>query len=171
MSTMNSKIQNCLNPSCGNDPNQFHMTAKNGPISFPYSPPTNNRYKVHNAPKELSQCRVDVTRKGDMAFNVAVFDSTGTQKGSNALSDFSNGGNYPLVLTGLPAPLRFGKLGPFQASGAGMQFVYDSNPPFYWFSSATGSSTKYLADGHYCSVLNTGTGSQDLKCYFPCTVP
>ncbi|KAL8646609.1 MAG: hypothetical protein Q9226_006784, partial [Calogaya cf. arnoldii] len=56
------------------------MTAKVGPIGFPYVPSTSNRYKQHGTATDLLQCRVDVKRTGDMAFNIVAYDGTGTQK-------------------------------------------------------------------------------------------
>lgn len=162
---MNSKVQNCINPVCGGDPLQFHMTAKNGAINFPYTPATSSRYKQHGKPTDLSQCRVDVHRQGDQGFSIYVFDSTGTEKGRGFMSAFANTASK--IITGLPATLQFDKFGPFAASGAGMGFQYNSNPPFNWFGTTTGSSLQYQPDGKYCSVVTSGT-VQDLKCYFPC---
>ena len=163
----NNRTGNCAAASCNGDPLQFYMTAKNTGITFPYNPTTNSRYKVPRTTRDISQCRVDVHRQGDNFFNVAVFDWAGTQKGSNALSDYSSNGGYPITVPGLPSTLGFGKIGPFAASGAGMQFQYNANPKYNWFSSQTGSSLKYQPDGKYCSVTTSGT-TQDLSCYFPC---
>ncbi|KAL8686741.1 MAG: hypothetical protein Q9218_006898 [Villophora microphyllina] len=119
--------------------------------------------------KDLLQCYATVHRQGDNFFNVAVFDNSGTQKGSNALSSYSNGGT--ITVTGLPASLTFTRIGPFAASGAGMSFTYNSAFPFQWFGDTVGSSPFGFAGGNYCSVANSGTAQypvQDLKCYFPC---
>lgn len=155
---------------CGNDDFQFHMTVKNGPLDSPYNPGTMNHYTQEGTGgKDLLQCSVTVHRQADTFFNVAVFDNTGTQQGSGALSAFANGGT--ITVTGLPASLKFTRTGPFAASGAGMSFTYNSVFPFSWFGDTKGSSTYEVASGNYCSVTNSGTGSspvQDLQCYFPC---
>ncbi|KAI4112753.1 MAG: hypothetical protein LQ338_008278, partial [Usnochroma carphineum] len=167
----NSKTQYCAKPGvCGNDQYQFHLTVRNGPLDSPYNPGTMNHYTQEGTGgKDLLQCSVTVHRQRDMFFNVAVFDNTGTQKGTGALSAYSNGGT--ITVTGLPASLKFTRVGPFAASGAGMSFTYNSTFPFSWFGDTKGSSTYGLASGNYCSVTNSGTASspvQDVQCYFPC---
>ncbi|KAI4145515.1 MAG: hypothetical protein L6R39_003783 [Caloplaca ligustica] len=160
-------VQHCANPSaCGGDSYQFHMTVKNGPLDFPYNPSAMNHYTLDGTGKDILQCSVAVHRQGDRAFNVYVYDNSGTQKGMGALSAFANGGT--ITVTGLPQGLKFTRVGLFAASGAGMSFTYMSTPAFSWFGDTKGSSTTFLADGSYCSVTNTGTAVQDLKCYFPC---
>ncbi|KAI4259093.1 MAG: hypothetical protein LQ352_000887 [Teloschistes flavicans] len=148
------------------------MTAKqNTPYSFPYNPDTMNRYTQEGtAGKDLLQCSTTVHRQLDTFFNIAVFDNTGTQKGSNALSAFSSAGP-PIPVRGLPAALLFNRAGQFQASGGGMSFAYNATFGLVWLGDARGTSTDFQSGGQYCSVVNSGTAQQpvqDLKCYFPC---
>ncbi|KAL8906215.1 MAG: hypothetical protein Q9171_006358 [Xanthocarpia ochracea] len=107
-----SKTKYCTpTGGCANDQFQFHMTAKGTVLDFPYNPSAMNRYTQEGTGgKDLLQCSVAVHRQGDRAFNIAVFDNTGTQRGQASLSAFANGGT--VTVTGLPATLKFTRVGP-----------------------------------------------------------
>ncbi|KAL8753156.1 MAG: hypothetical protein Q9184_005506 [Pyrenodesmia sp. 2 TL-2023] len=131
---------------CANDQYQFHMTAKGTALDFPYNPGAMNRYTQEGTGgKDLLQCSVTVHRVGDKAFNIAVFDNTGTKRGENSLSSFSNGGY--VTVTGLPATLRFTRIGPYAESGAGNAFLYNSPFPVQWFGDTQDRGTKCVEAG------------------------
>ncbi|KAL8900043.1 MAG: hypothetical protein Q9207_005881 [Kuettlingeria erythrocarpa] len=163
-----SKTRYCAQPGyCTNDQFQFHMTAKGTALDFPYKPETMNRYTQEGTGgKNLLQCSVTVHRVGDMAFNIAVYDNTGTKRGEKALSAFANAAS--IDVPGLPHILTFKKNGPQVASGAANLFVYRSPFPVMWGGDTQGSSPYNPTNGKWCSVTNSGTGTQDLLCYFPC---
>ncbi|KAI4182506.1 MAG: hypothetical protein LQ346_006569 [Caloplaca aetnensis] len=163
-----SKTRYCTQTGgCANDQYQFHMTSKASAIDFPYNPSTMNRYTQEGTGgKDLLQCSVTVHRVGDMAFNIAVYDNTGAKRGEKALSAFAN--TASIDVPGLPHILTFKKNGPLVASGAANLFVYRSPFPVSWGGDTQGSSPYNPTNGKWCSVTNSGTGTQDLLCYFPC---
>ncbi|KAL9600035.1 MAG: hypothetical protein Q9179_003362 [Wetmoreana sp. 5 TL-2023] len=161
-----SDIRQCLDPPpCQTDPFEYHMTQKNGHLSFPYNLATDNHYAQDSVGKDLLQCSLTVKQQGDQLFTVTLFDPSGVRKGQEE-EYFVLSGQSDTV-TGLPQDLKITRTGAFMASGGGMRFEYLSNPVFSWNGDTTGTSLQVASNGGYCTVTTSGT-VQDLKCYFPC---
>ena len=164
-----SNVEHCKKPDeCDNDPYAFHMTKKNGHLSFPYDVDKDNHYALGKTEPDLLQCRVVVNLHG-YEVEATVYDERGEQKGSQ--DGRLEHKEDTLTVKGLPLDLAIiyqdDDNNPVAFNyGAAAFFSTDIMKFFFWESNQQGSSTQ-VADGRYCTIDTEGL-QKNIDCYFPC---